>query len=278
MKQYNRLVLVGDGWGAVAAYKGLQFIGIPICVMTNDVVLQNMSKPFKGRLDSLCDELIIFAGYKTIIRRSILSKNVCVNIHYSLLPKYRGFHSTVWAILNNEPLLGVTVHLMDEYIDNGPILHQYVVKNDFIRTSTDYMNLFNSYIESNIGKIINDFILKKIKPMEQDKSGASWVGKRNEQDCKIDFTKPISYQKAFFRALVEPYPLPYVICKGKKLIIKNPIFHKSPVETHIGRILNIDDDGVWVKIQDGYMVISSMYDEKGCIYSIDNFKIGQYLQ
>ena len=167
---------------------------------------------------------------------------------------------------------------MDEYVDNGPILHQYAVKNDFTSTSTDYMNCFNSYVESNIGEIIKNYIHDKIKPIAQNKLDASWVGKRNAEDCKIDFSRTISYQKAFFRALVEPYPLPYVIHKGQKIIVRNVKYHKSSVDTHIGRILNIDNDGVWVKIQDGYMVLVSMCDEKGKQYSIENFKIGQYLK
>lgn len=59
-----------------------------------------------------------------------MNKNKIINIHYSLLPKYRGYHSTVWAIINDEKYLGLTIHEMSEYIDDGDIIYQYKVEND----------------------------------------------------------------------------------------------------------------------------------------------------
>jgi methionyl-tRNA formyltransferase len=46
-----------------------------------------------------------------------------------LLPKYRGLHSTVWSILNNEPYFGLTIHIMNEFIDDGPVVYQYKFRN-----------------------------------------------------------------------------------------------------------------------------------------------------
>lgn len=279
LKQYKRIILLGDGWGAIAVYKGLLDFFLPVFVQTDDEELRTMAKmEIMQPLSQYSDELLLFAGYKPIVPKEVLEKNTCINIHYSLLPAYRGFHSTVWAILNDEPYLGATIHLMSQYIDDGPIIYQYKVENDFKSTSCDYMNMLNKKMSEVISGVLSDYINGSVVPVEQDKNKASWVGKRNVKDCQIDFTKPISYQKAFFRALVSPYPLPYIVYKQTKYIVTEVAFHPSNVVTHIGRILNIDVDGLWVKVSDGYMIIKELIDEPGNIIDIrSKFKIGQYL-
>lgn len=277
MMKYNRIIVIGDGWGTIAVLNGLQNFSLPIYVVSADNdVLRLAPNIAEENLVLYQNELLLFAGYKPFVPEDVLCKNTCINIHYSLLPAYRGLHSTVWAILNDEPYLGATIHLMNRYMDDGPILYQYKVENDYKSTSCQYMNLFNDHISSVISSILNDFINKKIMPINQDKSRASWVGRRTEKDCQMDFSQPICYQKAFFRALVSPYPLPYILHKGNKYIIRKVDYHFSDVITHIGRILNIDNEGVWVKCADGYIIIKELMDENGNQVSYNTFRIGQY--
>lgn len=277
---YDEIAIIGDGWGAVAAYKSLKPIFGTIWVCSSDrELLKAVSKDKVFVLTKdCCDKVLIFAGYKPIVPKEILNKNICINIHYSLLPQYRGFHSTVWAMLNDEPYLGLTVHLMNEFIDDGPVIFQYSVKNDFVSTSRDYMEHFNQHIESCLGEICRKYLESLIEPVIQDKTKASWVGKRKLADCQVNFGKNLAYQKAFFRALVAPYPLPFILFKGQKYIVKKVAFHNVNVATDIGRILNIDDEGIWVKCKDGYMILKELMDESQQLVPWDNFKIGQYLK
>lgn len=275
----NRIILVGDGWGAVAACKSLTKAQFEVCVISNDEdVVALVDNCLCNNLDNLHDETIVFAGYKPIVPLSVLENNTCVNIHYSLLPQYRGMHSTVWAILNDEQELGLTIHEMNQFIDDGPIIHQYRVKNDFESTSTHYMSLFNCYVEEHLGEVMQHYLSGSIVPIAQDKSQASWVGKRNLKDCKIDFMKPLSYQKAFFRALVKPYPLPYIEFRGQEYEVTDVGFQGSKVDTHNGRILNIDNEGVWVKVPGGYLIIKYLTNRMGeCADFNALFRIGQFL-
>lgn len=279
MKEFKRIIVIGNGWGTIAVIKGLKNFFLPVYVVSHDDDVLSLTEQIaEGDLSIYHDELLLFAGYKPIVPKTVLETNCCINIHYSLLPQYRGLHSTVWAILNDELYLGATIHLMSQYIDDGPIIYQYKVKNDFKSTSYDYMTMFNKKMTEVVSGVLSDYINGRILPAEQDKSKASWVGKRNEKDCQIDFSKPISYQKAFFRALVSPYPLPYIVYKQAKYIVTKVAFQQSNVVTHIGRILNIDADGLWVKVLDGYMIIKEILDESGFIIDIrSKFKIGQYL-
>jgi methionyl-tRNA formyltransferase len=279
MKQYERIILIGDGWGAKAVLEGLRNFRLPVFIVSSDEEILNLAEnETTPDLDIYENELLLFAGYKPIVPKKVLESNVCINVHYSLLPQYRGLHSTVWAILNDEEYLGATIQLMDEFIDNGPILCQYKVKNDRESNSRQYMEMFNSHIKDVIGYVLTDFLDGKIIPQKQDKNNASWVGRRNEKDCKIDFSKPIAYQKAFFRALVEPYPLPYFTHKREKYEVTKVDYHPSSVITHIGRILNIDNEGIWVKCADGYLVVQEIRNKDGKSVSFDTFKIGQYVE
>ena len=152
------IYLVGHGWGFDCAYEGLQLCFNNIARLSsehNRFDIQAILLELKG-------EIIIFAGYTPIVPTSIIYNNTCINVHYSLLPKYRGLHSTVWAILNDEDYLGLSIHLMTEFIDDGDIIHQYKVLNDRKRTSIDYMTLFNEYIASHLGYILLDFLSGKI--------------------------------------------------------------------------------------------------------------------
>lgn len=274
----KRVYLFGNGWGAVAACNGLLKASFEVLILSRDIELEAAGALYSvASMETLEGALMVFAGYKRIVPASVLEKNTCINVHYSLLPKYRGFHSTVWAILNDEPELGLTVHLMDAFIDNGDILAQYKVKNDYLSTSTAYMQKFNAYIAEHLGTIVRDFIDGKITPSVQDKTLASWVGKRSLEDCRIDFNQPIKYLKAFFRALVPPYPLPFFDSGGMRYHVTDVFFFPSGVITHIGRILNIDDEGLWIKVQDGYLVIKRLVDAKGVSVDFSAFKIGQFV-
>lgn len=278
MKEVKRIIVIGDGWGAVAVLKGLKNFILPVYVVSNDEdVLSLAEQTEDADLSKFHDELLLFAGYKPIVPKVVLDANCCINIHYSLLPQYRGMHSTVWAILNDVDYLGATIHLMSEYIDDGDILYQFKVANDRVKTSRQYMEMFNDKITEVVANVIEKFIKGGLTLQKQDKSQASWVGKRNEKDCMIDCAKPIAYQKAFFRALVSPYPLPYIIHKEHKYIVTKVSFHPSLVQTHIGRILNIDNEGIWVKIADGYMILQELRNENNEIIPYSIFRIGQYI-
>lgn len=270
---YHNLIILGSGWGYEAARKSMlrKFSNLKTA---EDLNLQVNSKG-NYILDPLKNNVIIFAGYKPIVPNNVLLNNNCINIHYSLLPAYRGLHSVVWAILNDEDYLGLTIHQMSEYIDDGDIIHQFSLINDRVKTSSEYMGLLNDYIYCNLGDIISRYIKEQITPIPQNKKFASWVGRRNLDDCKIDFEKPISFQKRFFRALTKPYPLPWVSSKGKKYIATQVDFYENKTKCHNGRILNIDNEGIWVKCLDGYIIFREMRDESNNIIDLNRFHIGQ---
>jgi methionyl-tRNA formyltransferase len=278
----NLLCLAGDGWGAIAAYRSLREVFINIDVLTSDEELtKEVQAPHNviENFNQTNSNLIICAGYKPIISQQQLIEKKHINIHYSMLPKYRGLHSTVWAILNDEKELGLSIHIMNEFIDDGPILYQHSIANDGKSSSRYYMEYFNKWIEDNLGLVIEKYIKKEITPYEQDKSLATWVGRRKKNDCKIDFSKDHFYLKNFFRALVAPYPLPYIeLLKSRsEYSIQKVTFLKRDITAHIGRIVNIDAEGVYVSSKDGYVVLNEILDQDNQAVEYSRFKIGTFL-
>jgi methionyl-tRNA formyltransferase len=86
-------------------------------------------------VDGFRPDLLISAGYDRIVRGALLTcVPRCINIHFGMLPKYRGSFSIPWAILNDEPKIGVTLHDMAPSIDDGPIIRQEEFANDHSRS------------------------------------------------------------------------------------------------------------------------------------------------
>ena len=278
-----KLCLAGDGWGAVAALKSLANYFIKITIVSSDEDLKKIAvEQGFNQKESIFDvdsDLYICAGYKPLIPFDFFVKNKVINIHYSLLPKYRGMHSTVWAILNGERQLGLTVHEMNEDIDDGPILEQFVIDYED-QTSYEIMTICNSYIRANLGSIVQKFLNGDIKAISQNFLDASWVCKRNYEDCLINFDWNTKFLRRFFKALVYPYPLPRIKYQNKTYeLLKVDLVEKSYYMTN-GRVVNIDSDGVWVKIEDGLLVIKELIDVETDkkILSSDIFKIGVRLK
>lgn len=277
--QRGKIGFAGEGWGAIVAVKSLQQYFDIECFSLDENVIKELSGDYNliFSFEEFKSEVIVCAGYKQLIPEIFILKYSIVNIHYSLLPDYRGLHSTAWAIMNGEKYLGLTIHLMNENIDDGPILHQKKFYNDKISSATYYMELMNKYILENFGKVIHQYVKGDLIPTEQDKKRASWVGKRGIDHNIINFEKSFEICKRLFRVLKHPYPYPQIKYKGKFYSVCKIKFHESKIDTDLSRILNIDQEGIWVKSLDGYIILDEIKDSSGNLIKNKTFKIGNYL-
>jgi methionyl-tRNA formyltransferase len=277
------ICICGDGWGAIAALDGLALSYTDIVVVTNDedVIERALIRGLKVASDLMLVEanLYVCAGLTQILKKEFLDKHRVLNIHYSLLPKYRGLHSTVWAILNDEPFFGLSIHEMNEFIDDGPILYQHKFQN-IGQTSLEIMEACNKHISQNLSVIISNIQEGNLVPVDQNKSEATWVCRRNLKDCLIDFDQTIDYFRLLFKALVEPYPLPRVLIKDQLIEIVSSELVSVSYFMHNGRVVNVENEKAWVKVEDGLIVVSSVRDantkEELCISEL--FKLGQRLR
>ena len=257
------ICISGDGWGAIAAVDGLSLGHTDIVVVTNDedTIERALTKGFKVVSDLMLVEanLYVCAGLTQVLKKEFLETKKVLNIHYSLLPKYRGLHSTVWAILNNEPFFGLSIHEMNEFIDDGPIFYQYKFEN-IGQTSLEVMEACNEHISQNLSVIISDIQEGALVPIPQKKAEATWVCRRNLDDCLVDFDQTIDQLRLLFRALVEPYPLPRIVVKDKIVEVVSIEWVDANYIMHNGRVVNIENEKAWIKVEGGFMVVSSVRD------------------
>ncbi len=138
-------------------------------------------------------QLFIVASYGKIIPKSILAipKYGTLNVHPSLLPKFRGASPIQSAILADEKKTGVTIMLMDEKMDHGPILAQKKnqesrIKNQEWPTASELEKILAEEGGKLLVKVIPDWVAGKIKAVPQDESQATYCRKFEKADALID--------------------------------------------------------------------------------------------
>lgn len=185
---------------------------------------------FRDELLKLSPDLIVVAGYAQFLSKEILEipKYGCINIHPSLLPKYRGASPIQYAILNGEKETGTTIILMDEKMDHGKIIAQrkLEIKEEKI-TFQDLSKKLSALSSSLLIEIIPDWTHGKIKALSQDNSKATFTKILNKEDGRIDWKEPAENIERKIRAL-NPWPGTFTLLDSKILkILKAEIIQKK---------------------------------------------------
>jgi len=170
-------------------------------------------------LEKTAPELIIVVAYGKILPAYILNfpKHGCINLHVSLLPKYRGAAPMQRAIIAGETETGVTVMQMDEGLDTGDILFTErfkIAENDNFETVHDTSALLGGALLLRAVKAIGD---GSIAPKKQNEENASYADKITKEDCKINFTKTAKEVHNLIRG-VSPIPLAFTKTPDGKLL------------------------------------------------------------
>jgi methionyl-tRNA formyltransferase len=180
-----------------------------------------------GFIDANTIDIILSVNYLFLIERSLFSKaKLALNIHGSLLPKYRGRTPHVWAIINNESKTGVTAHLIDDGCDTGDIVKQeevIICDND---TGADILEKFNKLYIPLVDEILTDFERGSITLMPQNNENATFFGKRTPDDGKINWSWQKERIRNWVRAQAYPYPGAFTYSEGfdEKVIIDEVVF------------------------------------------------------
>lgn len=224
-------------------------------------------------------QYVFLAGWDKIIQETLLKEKKFINIHGSLLPKYRGLHSLFWMIMNDEKYMGYTLHEVNEFIDDGDILYQYSFEYQNEEISQIHHKFYLD-LEENLGDIIIGYMNGEIELVKQNKKDATWVPRRNLNDCIVDFNMSAEMMEKFFKALTAPYPLPRIQLNSDIYEIVDGEILKKEYYCETGRVVNIDNDGAWITIQNGLLIISTLKDleKEVLVPAKDIFKMGQRLK
>ena len=170
-------------------------------------VTKKFDKKFQNLMREIKPDVGILASYGKILPKEILKipKHGILNIHPSLLPKYRGSSPVQTAILNGDKETGVTIFKMDEKVDQGPILAQFKME---VRPDDTAKSLYERLFEAGarvLTTILPAYLKGQIDLRKQEHKKATYTKKLTRKDGKIDWKKPADYQERFIRAMF-PWP------------------------------------------------------------------------
>lgn len=214
------------------------------------------------QIKNLNPDIIAVVAYGKILPKEILDvpKYGCVNVHSSLLPKYRGSAPMQWAIINGEEKTGVTTMLMDEGMDTGDMLLKEeidILDSDNLETIHDkLMNIGADLLVKTIDKLVEGTI-KRTK-QTGDFSMAPMI---HRDTTHIDFNKNAREIFNFVRGL-SPYPGTYMQRSDKKIFkVYEVEYFEEEKEGINGQAVTVTKDTLEIKCNDGYIKIKTIQPE-----------------
>jgi len=224
---------------------------------------------FLKQLSAFASDLIAVAAFGQILPKTILDlpRYSCLNVHTSLLPKYRGAAPIQWAILHDEPETGVTIMKMDVGMDTGDIVtHQTTPINPADNAQTLHDRLAKMGAELLV-RTIPDYVAGKIVPQPQPTNGVSLAPKIKKQDGQINWSQPartiwnrirglVPWPGAFTSISAQPQPQLLKIWESQ---VAEALGETAPP----GTILQADKSGILVSCAPGAIRLLTVQREGG---------------
>ncbi|MGL4797474.1 MAG: methionyl-tRNA formyltransferase [Paraclostridium sp.] len=214
---------------------------------------------FVNILEELKPDLIVVVAFGQILPQSILDipKYGCVNVHVSLLPKYRGAAPINWVIINGEEKTGVTTMYMDAGLDTGDIILKKEMKlTDEITAGELHDEMM--FIGADALKETIDLIAKEEAPREkQNDEETSYAPIMNKTLGNIDWSKSAKDIHNLVRG-VNPWPSAYTLYEGQTMKIWKTVVLNSVSEDVPGTILSVSKDGIEVSTKDNNLLIKEI--------------------
>ncbi len=215
-------------------------------------------------LRELSPDMIVVAAYGKILPPYVIDypKYGCINIHGSLLPKYRGAAPIQRAVLNGDGKAGLTIMKMDYGMDTGDILKTAEVK---VSDTDDTGNLFDRLAvlsKELIVDAVKEIYEGKLTPVKQNESEATYADKITAEEEIIDFTKSCREVHNRIRGL-SPFPGARTFLGGKlfKIYASSYTDYAAPEDASCGEVVVCAKGRLFVKCADGCLALQSLKPE-----------------
>lgn len=218
-----------------------------------------------SHITTLQPDLILSFYYRRLLCQALLAipRLGAINLHGSLLPKYRGRAPVNWVLVNGETHTGVTLHYMIEQADAGDIVAQRVVPIAFEDTA---LTLFEKVAQAALELFRETFPLIKAghaPRTPQDPARATCLGGRTPDDGRIDWSRSALGLYNLVRAVTTPYPGAFTACRGKKLYVwSSRLIPDSADEPWPpGTIVGVQNGGCLVATGEGRLLLTLVQSE-----------------
>lgn len=176
---------------------------------------------FRAQIEAIAPEVIVVVAYGRLIPPWMLAlpRLGCINLHASLLPRYRGAAPVQWAVARGDTVTGNTTMLLDEGMDTGPILMQRALIVSAERTSVDLLEELAREGAPLVAETLAGLDDGSIEPRPQNHAGASFAPLLNREDGRMEFAaRTAAVLKNRWRGF-QPWPGAFTALDGKKLIV-----------------------------------------------------------
>lgn len=204
------------------------------------------SPGFSAFVRQAASDLLWVTDYRYLLPADMIAtaQHGAVNLHPSLLPRYRGRAPLNWAILNGEQRLGLTAHFIDEGIDSGDIIDQQTFELGDDQDVGDALRLLYPMYTQMTERVVEMFRTGSVRPVRQDESRVSEFAARRPSDGLIDWQQPASRIRNLVRAVARPYPGAFSFVAGRKTLIWSAQLHLGTLRGESGGCCEPRDSGV----------------------------------
>jgi methionyl-tRNA formyltransferase len=231
--------------------------------------------PFLQTLGDLAPDVIVVVAFGQILPGTLLRlpPRGCLNVHASLLPKYRGAAPVARAILDGETRTGVTIIQMEERLDAGGIL---LARETAIGPEEDGSTLSEKL--SGMGAALLMEVLRKmetdsIRAVPQREEEATYAPRLRKQDGEISWRDGAERIARLVRGMV-PWPVAHTTCGGRRLQIHRGKARGKGIWGTPGEIIRADHGEFWVAAGDGYLEVEQVQLENRARTDAEAFLLG----
>lgn len=219
-------------------------------------------EPFGEQLRELAPDLLVVVAYGKILPGTLLElpRLGAINVHGSLLPKYRGAAPIQWAVINGETETGITIMQMDEGMDTGDILLRVKVPIGPQETAGELFDRLAQLGGATLNSAVAQLKQGLLTPQPQDHTLASSAPMLTKEMGHLDWNLPAARLHALIRGL-DPWPSAYGFIEGKRYRFFHPGIVPVRTTEPVGTICRADRQGLLIATGDDCLLIREIQPE-----------------
>lgn len=213
-------------------------------------------------IEQLAPDIIVVVAYGCIIPPQLLhtAKYGCINLHVSLLPKYRGSAPIQWAVLNGDAETGVSIMQLDEGLDTGDVLMVEPVAIDPEETSGELFDRVSAVGAKTLVDALAKIEAGQLTPVPQDHSKATLAPPLSKDAARFAFTEDAAHIHNWVRGM-NPWPTAWFEQDGKRIKVSECRLAENPQNAAPGTVLALKP--LTVAAQNGAVALLSVTPEGG---------------
>ena len=245
-------------------------VGIPVLQPT-----KIKTEDFRNGLLSFQPDLVVVTAYGRILPKSLLELPPlgCINVHGSLLPKYRGAAPIQWAVINGEKETGITIIQMDEGMDTGDILLTAKISTAPDETAGSLYDKLAVLGSATLLTAIKELQEGTITPISQNHELATIAPMLKKDDGLIDWHKDAREIQCLIRGL-DPWPTAFCFLDGKRLRLFRPEVLHQDSAMQPGVVLQADRRGILVACGKNTLLAKEIQPEGRNRMTVESFLCG----